>query len=161
MRIKHWCWWDANTRSGAAARWSPPRLDVCSREPDWAWNVATCECAAQHGPLACWRYAHEQGCEWGRLYLSRGRCHGHLAGWMYAHGHGGEWNAEMCRRAAAHHQLVCWRYTHKQGCAWDGTRGPCGGDDGHFDILNYRLSNDNQLAVKFHSLLFTALANGS
>src|SRR6056300_889237 len=75
----------------AAAKGLKERLKFL-HEHGCAWDVWTCDAAAESGHLECLKYAHEHGCAW-----DAGTCI-----WAVWGGH-----------------LECLKYAHEHGCAWD------------------------------------------
>ena len=78
-----------------------------------------CICAAEHGYLACLRYAHEHGAPWDEETCTRVAYRGHLACLAYAHEHGAFWDKDTCSWAAVGGHLNCLAYAHEHGCPWD------------------------------------------
>jgi hypothetical protein len=82
------------------------------------WGAATCTAAAQSGDLTCLRYAHEHGCPWDEATCIGAAQKGDLPCLQYAHEHGCPWGAAAAVEAVQSGSLECLRYLHEHGCEW-------------------------------------------
>lgn len=84
-----------------------------------AWDVETCNLAAQHGNLAMLQWLHDHGCVWDATTCAAAAAGGRLDCLKYAHNHWCGWDAVTCASAARGNHLNCLQYAHENGCPWD------------------------------------------
>ena len=80
------------------------------------WGKNTCIYAVLYGNLDYLKYAHENGCEFTCNYAV---LYGKLDFLKYAHESGCEWSLMTCYYAAQNGKLDCLKYAHENGCEWD------------------------------------------
>ena len=105
------------------------------------WDETTCCEAAEHGQLACLKYARENGCPWDSR-TCRLAANGHLDCLQYAHEHGCPWDEQTCANAARCGSLECLQYAHENGCPWNQDACRLAAESGHLDFLHYLHEND-------------------
>ncbi|OUS46418.1 hypothetical protein BE221DRAFT_192421 [Ostreococcus tauri] len=120
----------------AAAKGLKERLKFL-HEHGCAWDVWTCDAAAESGHLECLKYAHEHGCAWDTGTCIWAVWGGHLECLKYAHEHGCAWDEGTCEWAAESGHLECLKYAHEHGCAWDEGTCTCAASGGHLECLKY------------------------
>lgn len=90
---------------------------LCEARVSKAWLSSTrvCEAAASKGNLDCLRYAHENGCRWGRRTVSAAAYGGHLDCLAYAIENGCPYDAYAVEAAARSGKLRSLQYLYSVG----------------------------------------------
>ena len=78
-----------------------------------------CNICSNYGSLNCVKYAHENGCSWGKSICSIAALNGHLDYFKYVHENDCYRNRITCSFAAGDGHLECLKYAHENGCPWD------------------------------------------